>query len=71
MAHGKHTHPISVLETLKDVPNVREFIAKELQDMAAGRKEYSQMAQACAHIPPWSRHVWLAAAELLSLKEKI
>lgn len=64
MAHGTHTScPQSVLDVLKDVPDARKFLASELQDMAAGRNEYSRMQT--SQMPPWSRHIWLAAAEML------
>ena len=57
----------AIMDVLKTVPDARVFIAAELQDMAAGRKEYSDMPT--HSMPPWCRHIWLAAAEMLLNKD--
>jgi len=63
MTSGISPCPKAVLDVLKTVPDARAFLATELRDMAAGRNEYSTMHT--HHMPTWSRHIWLAAAELL------
>jgi len=56
--------PKAVLDALKAAPDPKAFIVAELRDMAAGRKEYGSLH--VPTLPPWCRHVWLAAAEMLS-----
>ena len=55
--------PKAIMDVLKTVPDARIFLAAELRDMAAGRKEYTGMP--IHSMPPWCRHIWLAAAEML------
>jgi hypothetical protein len=69
MTNGKHSCPKTIVEVLKTAPDAREFLAGELRDMAAGRREYREMMQTCAAMPPWIRHIWLAAAEMIVVTE--
>jgi hypothetical protein len=55
------------MDVLKTAPDARAFVAAELRDMAAGRNEYSGMS--IRSMPPWCRHIWLAAAEMLLNKD--
>jgi hypothetical protein len=59
--------PKAVLHALKAASDPKAFIANELRDMAAGRKEYGSLH--VPTLPPWCRHVWLAAAEMLVNEE--
>lgn len=64
MTNGTPHCPKAILDVLKTVPDAKAFVAAELRAMAAGHHEYRDM---CVHsMPPWCRHIWLAAAELLS-----
>ena len=63
MTNNAPSCPKAIMDVLKTIPDARAFIATELRDMAMGHKEYSDMPT--RSMPPWCRHIWLAAAEML------